>query len=328
MTGFTGVQWTARATERLAADLIRGAGVSPIVEAGLSWGDIAVEAAAIGDELRRTIDRLRQSWEAPVASSVVSQADALVSWLHELSEFAGLMARRLQGQAAATTVAVLAMPNPAEIAATAALRDSMAVVGGGIGGALLGAGAALDRAAGDQHQRAVRAMQAYETASTECVQPLSVALPPDRVVAQVRPGRSEGTGPTRTTDTQGAEASNPIVPVSLSTPGPRAAYAATTPAASVDAAPAVLRPTPLTSPAADPAIPIMPVATTGAGSIDRLSPPRAVAVTTGASAAPDADLAIWAESVAAPSRWAEVDVADPSTAALLRLPDPVERTTT
>ncbi|WP_018181002.1 PPE domain-containing protein [Jongsikchunia kroppenstedtii] len=326
MSGFAGVQWTARSTERLATDLGRGAGVSPLVEAGLSWGEIAIEAAAIGDELRRLLDRMRLSWDAPVAAAVLSDGDALVSWLHRLAESAGLMARRLQGQSAATTVALLAMPNPAEIAATAALRQSMTAAGGALGGALLGAGAALDRTVGDQHQRAVRAMQAYETASSELAHPTAVAMPPHRPPA--RPPVNSPVGAGGRSGSAGAVwAVNPHV--SVSTPGPRAAYAATTPASSVvPAAPATTQISAAPAPA-DPALPIVPMAAGSAIPVERPStPPRVGAVVTDSLAGPDADLAVWADSVAAPTSWDEVDRTDQGSGALLRLPDPVERAIT
>jgi hypothetical protein len=324
MPGFTGVQWSARTTERLSADIGRGAGTSPLVGAALSWREIADDAMAIGDELRRVNDRLRRSWEAPAASAALSDADALVSWMHQFSEFAALMERRLQGQSAATTVALLAMPNTGEIAATAALRDSMTAVGGALGGALLGGGAALDRVAEDQHQRAARAMQAYETASAEFAHLSAVPMPPPSVAADSPVGRSAGTsGATEPVGRSGADTVNPVVPVPAS--APRSAYAATTPAASIVPAVTASPASPVPGPA-DPTIPIMPMASVPAVAAERLSAaPRLGAVPSDPLASPDAELAAWADSVAAPASWDEVDLADPSSGGLLRLPDPGER---
>lgn len=328
MSGFTGVEWTSRSAERLAADLNRGAGVSPLVEAGLSWNGVAAECAAIADELRVVIDRIELGWDGSAAAPMLACGREFGAWLHDAGEFAGSMSRLLQAQAAARAVATLAMPNAAEISATTALRDSIATVGGAIGGALLGAGAAADRALVDQHHRAARAMQGYESASGHLAAPPSAPQPPARPAGPAASATPPETpsAPTAPGGIGDVPATSPVAPVMPVMPvAARVSYAVTAPAAMVSRAPSEMPSA--ASESARAAVPVPPVSAVGMAGDRHTSAARIGATASETGDTEDADLALWTRSAVAPTSWESIDT-EVGCERRLRLPDPAVATVT
>ena len=170
MTGFTGVIWDARTTERLAADLAAGSGPAPLAEAGLAWGQVASALVDGGLEYGAILDRIGVNWHSAHSNSVHEKLASLVEWFARAGGEAAGNAVRAEAQAAAVTVARLTMPNLAETDLLERMRD-VASATSAIAPALTGAAAHAERALHDQRMRAARVMATYEVASEPVAQP-------------------------------------------------------------------------------------------------------------------------------------------------------------
>ncbi|MFT4043022.1 MAG: PPE domain-containing protein [Gordonia sp. (in: high G+C Gram-positive bacteria)] len=164
MTGFTGVIWDARTTERLVRDLDSGAGPQPLADAGHRWATIAREVAEIGAEYAAVLARLGTHWDSNNSPAALEHLGRLVSWFAQVAADAAVNASHAQAQAAATSVARLAMPHAAEVDLAAALRD-MAMSVSALAPAISGAAAHAERVVHDQRLRAAQVMAAYEQAT-------------------------------------------------------------------------------------------------------------------------------------------------------------------
>ncbi|GAC66206.1 PPE domain-containing protein [Gordonia soli] len=182
MTGFTGVVWDARTTERLAADLAAGAGPAPLAEAGAAWAGLGRELAAAGVEYSAILARLATSWESVHASAAFEKLTRLAPWFGEIAAEAGRNAARSESQAAAITVARLSMPNIAEVDLAEKMRE-IATAASAVAPALGGAAAHVERAIHEQQARASRVMQTYESATEPVGTPWGTGLAAPNLVS-------------------------------------------------------------------------------------------------------------------------------------------------
>ncbi|GAC69338.1 PPE domain-containing protein [Gordonia soli] len=178
IVGFTGVIWEARTAERLAHDLHDGRGPVQLAESGLAWGTVAAEIAEVGVEYGKILAGLGVHWDSPTYNHAFEKLTQLVPWFADAAGHAVQTAARAEQQAAATTVALTAMPNPIEIQATKDVSEALSKVHIAAGSPLVAAAANTERAQQDQMQRASRVMESYERATTPVSTPWKHAAPP------------------------------------------------------------------------------------------------------------------------------------------------------
>ncbi|WAC56415.1 PPE domain-containing protein [Gordonia sp. SL306] len=183
MTGFTGVIWDARPTEKLAFDLGDGPGPGPLTDAGLAWATVSAELASAATEYGSILAALGLNWRSPHTSAAFEKLTRLAPWFAETAAAAGRNAGRAEGQAAAVTVARLTMPNIVEVDVAEKAMHAATVVSA-LAPALLGAAAHAERALHDQKLRAARVMETYEAATESVARPWTDSRPaPDLVSA-------------------------------------------------------------------------------------------------------------------------------------------------
>ncbi|GAA1479964.1 hypothetical protein GCM10009624_04040 [Gordonia sinesedis] len=182
MTGFTGVLWDARTTERLAADLAAGPGAGPLAEAGAAWGALAADLAETSVAYTAILGRLGVNWQSDRSTAAVEHLASLGRWFVEASAAAAETAARAEAQAAAVAVARLAMPNPAEIDLVGRMRE-VATATAVIAPAIAGAAAHAERAVHEVKLRAARVMETYESASEPVARPWRAAHPAPNLVS-------------------------------------------------------------------------------------------------------------------------------------------------
>lgn len=164
MTGFTGIVWDTRTTERLATDLGHGAGPEPIAEAGAAWLHLADELSSAGIEYASILEKLGVHWSSAQTGEVFTALRKLTGWFADAAGAAAANGARAGSHAAAIAVARLAMPGSAEIDLAARAVEAAAVVSA-IAPALTGAASIAEHAAHDQRVRAARVMEVYEAAT-------------------------------------------------------------------------------------------------------------------------------------------------------------------
>lgn len=173
MTGFTGVIWDARTTDRLVSDLASGVGPASLIEAGGAWGAVASEMGDAAVEYGTILARMGGSWASTHASEALDRLTALGGWFADAAETAASNAVIAQEQGAAATVARLAMPAAGEVDLVDGLSDLARSVSA-VAPVITGAAAHAERARHDQRMRAARVMEAYEQAATPSAQPWHV----------------------------------------------------------------------------------------------------------------------------------------------------------
>lgn len=183
IVGFTGVIWEARPAERLAHDLHDGLGPVHLAESGAAWAKLGAELVDIGVEYGKILADLGLHWESQSYNHAFAKLTQLVPWFADAAGHAAFTAGKAEEQAMATTVALTAMPNPVEIAATQAIGDALSHVHLAAGSPLHGVAANTERAHQDQKQRASRVMESYERATTQVSTPWQQPNPPKIVAA-------------------------------------------------------------------------------------------------------------------------------------------------
>lgn len=173
MTGFTGVIWDARTTDRLVSDLASGVGPAPLIEAGGAWSAVASEMGDAAVEYSTILARLGGSWASTHASDALDRLAALGGWFADAAATAASNAVLAQEQGAAAAVARLAMPAAGEVDLVDGLSDLARSVSA-VAPVITGAAAHAERARHDQRMRAARVMEAYEQAATPSAQPWHV----------------------------------------------------------------------------------------------------------------------------------------------------------
>lgn len=165
IVGFTGVIWEGRPADRLAHDLHDGPGPARLAESGLSWAKVGEELAEIAADYAKILADLGVHWQAASYNHAMTKLTQLAPWLAEAAQFALETSARAEAQAAATQVALIAMPNPVEIAVSKQIAQALEHTKIAPGSPLQAAASANDHAQHDQKQRASRVMESYEHAS-------------------------------------------------------------------------------------------------------------------------------------------------------------------
>ena len=288
MTGFTGVVWHARTTDRLAADLASGVGPASLVDAGVAWAVVAAEVAEVAVDYVDVLDRIRNSWQSTNAHAALDQLETLGRWMSDVAEDATVNAVRAEEQSAAAAVARLSMPATAEVELVDGLHDLARSVSA-VAPMISGAAAHAERARHDQRMRAARVMEAYEQAATPAARqwhvehraPLLVsdaALHAERAAAAGSNGTSDRAGRSTPQSAASAVVNGGVVPVVP--PGIpsqiRAGYAATTLASATQAVvpAAAAHAQPLKPPEPTPP----PMASMAGATSDHRAAPRASAI--------------------------------------------------
>ncbi|MFW0797739.1 PPE domain-containing protein [Gordonia sp. CPCC 205515] len=183
IVGFTGVIWEARPADRLAHDLHDGLGPVHLAESGAAWAKLGAELVDIGVEYGKILADLGLHWESSSYNHAFTKLTQMVPWFADAASHAAFTAGKAEEQAVATTVALTAMPNPVEIAATEAIQDALSHVHMAAGSPLHAVAADTERAHQDQKQRASRVMESYERATTQVSAPWQQPNPPKIVAA-------------------------------------------------------------------------------------------------------------------------------------------------
>ncbi|GAB3129275.1 hypothetical protein GCM10027289_11190 [Tsukamurella serpentis] len=200
--GFTGVDWYSRTTERLAADLLGGAGPQPLSTAAQetarlasAYGEAATRLDALVVRLDGAVDTGRTDSSARRTGPLPEYARWLAGHAADLAEYAA----KLSAQAGAYEVAARAMPDPAEAVRMRIDRENAqaaAAAGGGVpaSAALIGAAADSERAEQLAHGEAAAVMVGFERAA----EPLRAAwefTPPPKTQLGRGKGRDRPRGP-------------------------------------------------------------------------------------------------------------------------------------
>ncbi|GAB92213.1 PPE domain-containing protein [Gordonia rhizosphera] len=182
IVGFTGVIWEARPAERLAHDLHHGVGPARLAETGAAWTALATELVDIGVAYGKILADLGLHWESGSYNHAFEKLTQFAPWFADAANQAMQTAAKAEAQAAANAVALTAMPNPLEIAATKAIAEALSKVEAAAGSPIMAAAANNERAHQDQGQRASRVMESYERAATPVADPWKLPAPP-RIVS-------------------------------------------------------------------------------------------------------------------------------------------------
>ena len=323
MTGFTGVVWDARTTDRLVSDLASGVGPAPLIEAGCAWGVVATEMGDAAVEYSVILARLGGSWQSSHASDALDRLAALGGWFADAAATAASNAVLAQGQGAAAAVARLAMPAAGEVDLVDGLSELARSVSA-VAPVITGAAAHAERARHDQRMRAARVMEAYEQAAMPSAQPWHVdrraplLVSDAALVAEQSAARSAadaakaqrqtvsgqaGTPQTGTSQTGATQVGGGGMPFATMAPAPvTTGYAATTLASAPQVA-AAAAPTPTQRPVSPESMPPPVAPAVAATNEQRVSRPVSV---TAVSDEPIGGAGIAHE---APATWAEAGVA-------------------
>ncbi|GAB85225.1 PPE domain-containing protein [Gordonia rubripertincta] len=312
--GFTGVNWDARTSEQLAADLGAGPGPAPLVEAGAAWATLATEIGEAGIEYAAVLGRLGVHWQSAHTSAAFEKLTRLAPWFAETAAEAAENAVRAEAQAAATTVARLTMPNLAEVEVVEKFHE-IATTATAVAPIIAGAAAEAERAMVQQRMRATRVMQTYENATEPVGKPwASSRRAPDLVsgkaLASEEAAAARAAAPPTVTPPV-APAMSPMIggmPGVYAPPAEKLRFAPTVVAGagSSAATPVSAPPSPTTT--QGPGVP-PPIAPGMAAVADRGATIRGVAVESEAVPADDG-LARASDSLDTPLTWADIETSD------------------
>lgn len=276
--GFTGVDWHSRTTERLATDLLGGAGARPLTTAAQETARLASAYGTAAVALDRLLVRLDGAIEVGAVADVrvgrersaAAPAGRERRSTGPLPEYARWLARhaadlaeyaaKLAGQAAAYETAARAMPSVADAQRLEADRESTraAAAAGGAepaAAALAGAAAESERVEQQTHGTAAQVMVGFERAAEPLRAPWELAPAPKLETTDKARGKETAAGGTG----RGASGGGAGMPAT-----PLGGYAASTPQR--DQATTSNRPVASTSSAnTGRAFPMMPAGMMGAG---------------------------------------------------------------
>lgn len=220
--GFTGVDWYARTTERLAGDLLGGAGARPLTTAAQETARLASAYGAAAVQLDRLVARLDGAVDTGRADDAARRTGPLPEYARWLARHAADLAEyaaKLSGHAAAYETAARAMPSVSDAARLRTDRET-AQAAAAVGGpdpalaALAGAAADSERAEQQAHGTAAAVMTGFERAAEPLRAPWEFAPPPKLEAgrgAQAKPKGAAGAGGGRGA---GGGAGAPGVPLS------------------------------------------------------------------------------------------------------------------
>lgn len=190
--GFTGVVWLPRGATANSTSLNAGVGPVALTAASAAWTALSGALADAALTMTKVVAELGAGWEGLAADAALAKLVPFHVWTQEAGALAAATASKAGAEATAHTVARLAMPSIAEIAAVKAAK----VVAHTVGASLVGAGAAAEAADRAMDVRAGLVMEAYEAASTAAAAPQSFTPPPPLASGPPAPG---GDGPAATT---------------------------------------------------------------------------------------------------------------------------------
>lgn len=174
MVGITGVIWYPRGAAPNSAALVAGAGPVPLGVAAGAWSTVSSGLTDTAASISRVMADLRTGWSGEAADAALSKFAPFQEWAASAALLAGETAGKAQVQFGSYTVATLAMPSLAEIAAVQAAK----VAAYSIGGALVGGAAAAEAAEEALKIRAAVTMETYDAATTHLAVQQNFDSPP------------------------------------------------------------------------------------------------------------------------------------------------------
>ncbi|MDF3320074.1 PPE domain-containing protein [Rhodococcus sp. C3V] len=174
MVGITGVIWYPRGAAPNSAALVAGAGPVPLGVAAGAWSTVSSGLTDTAASISRVMADLRTGWSGEAADAALSKFAPFQEWAAAAALLAGETAGKAQVQSGSYTVATLAMPSLAEIAAVQAAK----VAAYSIGGALVGGAAAAEAAEEALKIRAAVTMETYDVATAHLAVQQNFDSPP------------------------------------------------------------------------------------------------------------------------------------------------------
>ncbi|MDV6274585.1 PPE domain-containing protein [Rhodococcus erythropolis] len=174
MVGITGVIWYPRGAAPNAAALVAGAGPVPLGVAAGAWSTVSSGLTDTAASISRVMAEVRTGWSGEAADAALSKFAPFQEWAAAAALLAGETAGKAQVQSGSYTVATLAMPSLAEIAAVQAAK----VAAYSIGGALVGGAAAAEAAEEALKIRAAVTMETYDAATAHLAVQQNFDSPP------------------------------------------------------------------------------------------------------------------------------------------------------
>ncbi|MFE3291782.1 PPE domain-containing protein [Rhodococcus sp. NPDC059234] len=172
--GFTGVVWLPRGATWNSTALNAGVGPVQLAAASSAWTALTASLADATATLTKVMGELGAGWQGLAFDTALSKLVPFHAWTATAGAMAATTAAKAATEAGAHTVARIAMPSLAEIAAVKTAK----AVAYTTGGALAGAGAAAEAADRAMDVRAALVMEAYEAASAIVATPQSFSSPP------------------------------------------------------------------------------------------------------------------------------------------------------
>lgn len=192
--GFTNVVWESRSAEQLARDLVDGPGPGSVGDAGAAWVRVANELALVSSDFDRIVERFKASWSSDGSDAVSQKLTEFGHWLQAFALNAAGNGQKIEEAAVANTVAILSMPDVAEVVEAKAAADMMASLGAYNGAILDGRFAEFEEAAAAQQADAATVMIRYEAAVAEFAEPWEQLPPPQVVNGDALKAEKEGKG--------------------------------------------------------------------------------------------------------------------------------------
>ncbi|MCZ9633561.1 PPE domain-containing protein [Rhodococcus sp. BH5] len=187
MVGITGVIWYPRGAAPNSAALVAGAGPVPLGVAAGAWSTVSSGLTDTAASISRVMADLRTGWSGEAADAALSKFAPFQEWAAAAALLAGETAGKAHVQSGSYTVATLAMPSLAEIAAVQAAK----VAAYSIGGALVGGAAAAEAAEEALKIRAAVTMETYDAATAHLAVQQNFDSPPS--IAEPTAGASAST---------------------------------------------------------------------------------------------------------------------------------------
>ncbi|MER2204595.1 MAG: PPE domain-containing protein [Rhodococcus sp. (in: high G+C Gram-positive bacteria)] len=188
MVGITGVIWYPRGAAPNSAALVAGAGPVPLGVAAGAWSTVSSGLTDTAASISRVMADLRTGWSGEAADTALSKFAPFQEWAAAAALLAGETAGKAQVQSGSYTVATLAMPSLAEIAAVQAAK----VAAYSVGGALVGGAAAAEAAEEALKIRAAVTMETYDAATAHLAVQQNFDSPPS--IAEPTAGASASAG--------------------------------------------------------------------------------------------------------------------------------------
>ena len=200
--GFTGVDWYSRPTERLASELLGGAGAQPLTTAAQETARLASAYGAAAVRLDRLVVQLDGAVDMGSTGTDARRTGPLPEYARWLARHAADLAEyaaKLAGQASAYEAAARAMPSVGDATRMRTDRENAqaAAAAGGAEpavAALVGAAADAERTEQQAHGTAAAVMVGFERAAEPLRVPWEFASPPKTDTGRERSGKGKGSG--------------------------------------------------------------------------------------------------------------------------------------